>query len=170
MFAVDPEATLQWLWVVPRRRLQFTSPGCEPALIHSVLLIQSPLAGKFVLDPSGEQYGIPAEHRFIRWRDYVDRYVMRNKNHYGAQVWMIAHNGEEDFENGTGHAEQYWRDIREVLGGSIKIWLHHVTAGGSTLRQALGNEASMKEQDKWVGDDLVEKLVDVDLRPFWPLA
>jgi hypothetical protein len=83
---------------------------------------------------------------------------------------MIAHNGEEDFENGTGHAEQYWRDIREVLGGSIKIWLHHVTAGGSTLRQALGNEASMKEQDKWVGDDLVEKLVDVDLRPFWPLA
>jgi hypothetical protein len=146
VFAVDPEATVQWLWVVPRRRLQFTIPGLEVALIHSVLLIHSPLAGKFVLDPSAEQYSISPEHRFVRWQYYRDRYVMRKDQHYGAQVWMIAHNGDEDLEKGTGRTAKFWRDVREELDTSVEIWLRRVTArGGLTLRKGLDDEENTKE-------------------------
>ena len=155
VFAVDPKATVQWLWVIPRRRLQFTFPDSRVPLIHSVLLITSPLVGKFVLDPSAEQYGIPPEHRFIRWQYYRDQYVLRKEQHYGTQVWMVAHNGDQDLEDSTGSTAKFWRKVREELETSVDMWLGRVTArGGLTLKEGLDKEENAKEQAEWVANNV----------------
>ncbi|KAJ4313906.1 hypothetical protein N0V94_006717 [Neodidymelliopsis sp. IMI 364377] len=61
MITVDPGVKVHWLIVIPRRRLQLVFPD-EPgssshrhiAAAHTVLLIRSPLAGNFVVDPTAE--------------------------------------------------------------------------------------------------------------------
>jgi len=160
VFAVDPKATVQWLWVIPRRRLQFKLSNSRVPLIHSVLLITSPLAGKFVLDPSAEQYGIPPEHRFIRWQYYRDQYVMRKEQHYGTQVWMVAHNDDQDLEDSTGSTPKFWKKVRVELDTSVDTWLGLVTArGGLTLKEGLDKEEKAEEQAEWVAHNVGKNVV-----------
>jgi hypothetical protein len=160
VFAVDPKATVQWLFVIPRRRLQFTVSGSKAPLVHSALLVRSPLSGEFVLDPSAEQFGIPPEHRFVCWQYYRDQYVMRPEQHYGTQTWMVADNGEEDLKKGDFPYAEFWRKVRVELDTSVDTWLRRVTKKGDlTLQKGLDDKENTKEQAEWVAND-VRKNVD----------
>ena len=80
---------------------------------------------------------------------------MRKEEHYGTQVWMVADNGDKELKNGTTYTAQFWREVREELETSVRMWLERVTAkGGLTLKEGLGKEENAKEQAEWVAHDV----------------
>jgi cation transport ATPase len=51
---VKPNVQVHWVAVIPWRYLQITSFSRLFATTHAVLLIRSPMAGNFILDPTAE--------------------------------------------------------------------------------------------------------------------
>jgi len=55
-------------------------------ILHSVLLITLG-SRKYVLDPSGEQYGIPPRDLFLPFREYKKRYMVPLRYWAGRARW-----------------------------------------------------------------------------------
>lgn len=145
---VDPNAVVIWLLVIPRRRLQFVTPekpgSSQPrriATCHSVILIRSPLAGNLVLDPTMEQYGHPREHRFIAWKVYKARYILRKSKWIGKEVYRNIGTIFWHMLNSSPQLDSiYWRDVQRGFGKQFRDWLKHMQAGHEDLRQSLDDD------------------------------
>lgn len=166
---------MHWTIVVPRRRIQLVipdSPGSgfprHIASAHSVLLICSPLAGNFVLDPTAEQYGNPREHRFLTWRDYKKHYVLRKSKWNGIAVWCTAtHLGlEELFGDGDGGGEKYWRDARKAAAEGVDAWLENMQAGKESLRSGMDDQRRCKLEAIKLKLAIQKKMSLVDAQPY----
>lgn len=127
--------------VVPRRRFQLIFNCAPPASTHSVLLIRSPLAGNFVLDPTGEQFGIPREHRFLPWRTYKKRYIMSPSKWMGEAVWSTRTEAYLAGLNSMHGDWRFWARLRDAMDAQVAAWLPH---GDLT--------AAIDDEDRWKQD------------------
>ncbi|KZM20620.1 uncharacterized protein EKO05_0010907 [Ascochyta rabiei] len=152
---IDPNSEVLWMAVIPRRRFQFffgASRTCST--VHSVLLIRSRLAGNLVLDPTGEQYGIPREHRLLPWRVYKKRYVVSPGQWCGEGVWST---GTEAFIHGLEGGEDwpFWESVRDITDANVAAWLP-----SGDLRVVMNDEGHWKKKA-----ELLERLVAEEL--YW---
>ncbi|KAF9694293.1 hypothetical protein EKO04_008026 [Ascochyta lentis] len=150
---IDPDAEVLWMAVIPQRRFQlvFNDNG-DFSTTHSVLLIRSPLAGNFVLDPTAEQYGIPREHRFLPWRIYKKRYIMSPGKWCGEAVWST---GTEAFMHGLEMSADwgFWEKVRGAIDRMVTAWL-----SSDDLKVAISDEGRWRMEGK-----LLERMVTEEL-------
>jgi hypothetical protein len=93
---------------------------------------------------------------------------MRPEQHYGTQTWMVARNGEEDLEKGNFPYAEFWRNVREELETSMRVWLRFVTEkGGLTLKKGLDNKENTEEQDEWVVNNVRKSVDDLGQMPYF---
>lgn len=147
MRTVGLDAEVFWMAVVPRRRLQLVFHGCTVAWAHSVLFIRSRKAGNFVLDPTIEQYGHPREHRFLAWKDYKKRYIMRPSKWGGEAVWSTRTSGLADW------LEKYpcwafWGPVKDAIDRQVGLWLLNRRIETTTLRRAIDFEGYWKREEE----------------------
>lgn len=48
------------------------------------------------MDMSGEQFGVPREHRFLPWQEYRKRYVVRSRCWVGRAAWTLDTGGRRE--------------------------------------------------------------------------
>lgn len=110
------------------------------AVTHSVILINSPLAGDFVLDPTGEQYGHPHEHRFLAWSDYKELYVLSKKEWDGPEVWNRTNAPQMKLEADQSPDCTFWKDVRKEYRECFTQWLEELVAKHGDLKKGLDDE------------------------------
>ena len=109
--------------VVPRRRFQLlVADDGNFACTHAVLLIISPLAGNFILDPTAEQYGFPREHRFLPWSVYKALYIVDLSKFRAAAIWSTCFDAYirslQESENWA-----FWDSVKDELDEQVAVWL-----------------------------------------------
>ncbi|KAJ4339729.1 hypothetical protein N0V95_007695 [Ascochyta clinopodiicola] len=157
---LDPNAKVHWLAVIPRRRFQLLFDTSRIfSTVHSVLLIRSPLAGNFVLDPTAEQYGIPREHRFLPWRFYRKRYVMSPGQWCGEGVWST---GTEPFLHNLEHTFgwSFWESVRGVIDATVATTLLN-----GDLRKMMSDEERWKRKEERLEKLMAEELYWFPAKP-----
>ncbi|KAF2877300.1 hypothetical protein BDV95DRAFT_614512 [Massariosphaeria phaeospora] len=106
----DSDAKVSWLAIIPRPRFQFRFTfRSQMASLHSVLLLEMSNGDRFVLDASGEQFGIPRDHQFLPWHTYRDLYVIKRED-CPSQVRLTRDTG--------GHALEI-QDLAGVFGSQV---------------------------------------------------
>lgn len=84
----NPASKVEWLVVVPQPQFQLQlAYRKKEAIWHSVMLLTTSDGELFVLDPSGEQFGFPREHRFLPWKTYKELYVVERENWTGEATF-----------------------------------------------------------------------------------
>ncbi|KAJ4399225.1 hypothetical protein N0V91_009598 [Didymella pomorum] len=119
----NPNAQVLPMVVVPRRRFQLlVADNGNFACTHAVLLIIFLLAGKFILDPTAEQYGFPHKHRFLPWSVYKDLYVVDATKFRGAAVWSTRFDAYmRSLQEGENFA--FWDSVKDGLDVQVAAWL-----------------------------------------------
>ncbi|KAF2824156.1 hypothetical protein CC86DRAFT_408261 [Ophiobolus disseminans] len=115
--SLDPGAIVQLMCLIPRPpfQLAFEHNSFLRPPLHSVLLIT--VGGReYVLDPSGEQYGISARDLFLPFREYKKRYMLPLKHWGGKARWTVETFECEQFYNGLVSAARRAKKARvEVI-------------------------------------------------------
>lgn len=129
---VDPLATVEPLQVTGRPRIAFEKSdgtSIDAGLGHSIILICTSGGEKFVLDPTGEQYGVLRQHRFLPWRVYKDMYTMKREPRAGhttiTKTWSCAE--VINLLSRTKEGE-VWSPLHHIVDRSLDEWIQ---AGGS---------------------------------------
>jgi hypothetical protein len=116
---VDEFASICPLAVAARPRIAFAN--LATSLEHWVFLVSTSDGEKFILDPTGEQYGILREHRFLPWAVYKELYVMRGHRpgyptcKCPASMDQLVEQVETD--------SILWASLRDILTVTLGQWL-----------------------------------------------
>lgn len=80
-----------------------------------------------MLDPTGEQYGILQEHRFLPWTVYKEHYVMAG--HRAGYTTFKGGLSFEQLEQITEANSGVWTRLRLIMRATLHQWL----AAGETF-------------------------------------
>jgi hypothetical protein len=149
---IDPDVTVTWKIVIPRPRYVFYIRRHNNELpgetLHSVLLLVSGRGAKYILDMSGEQFGVPREHRFLPWQAYRKRYVVRNKYWTGRAAWTLdTRDRREDCLEVDGRTpDRFWSNAQEAVERAYATWDLGKDAIGEWWSQSLDMQSTVYDQ------------------------
>ncbi|KAF2019221.1 hypothetical protein BU24DRAFT_405923 [Aaosphaeria arxii CBS 175.79] len=125
---IDPGTTVKWLTTIPQPRVVFQFPGNQAAL-HSVLLITTALGERYVLDPTGEQFGIPQTHLFTPFWYYESEYIAEReywspdsleRSHVRVLYPPLKEQAFEAYMDLPGFI--FWKAAREQAEETGRLW------------------------------------------------
>jgi len=125
---IDPDITVTWKIVIPRPRYSFHIPRDANELPgethHSVLLLVTSRGAKYIMDMSGEQFGVPRKHRFLPWQAYRKRYVVRNKYWTGRGAWILntGDRREQCRKADKRDSAQFWSNTQQAVERACAEW------------------------------------------------
>ncbi|KAJ4332092.1 hypothetical protein N0V87_008653 [Didymella glomerata] len=152
---VDRQTQVYHMVVAPRRHFQITSAGNHTAATHSLFLICSPLGGKFIFDPTAEQYGIPREHRFLPWSVYKQLYIIDLEKFHGVAVWSVDFSGYQHWLERSDNWT-FWSSIGAVLDAQTDVWLQDCE-----LRTVMDDGTQWKIKEEELRRSVVDRLKGV---------
>ncbi|KAF1843244.1 uncharacterized protein K460DRAFT_357001 [Cucurbitaria berberidis CBS 394.84] len=149
---LDPGAKVSWMILVPQGRYTFAFNKPFRAVQHSVLLVDLSDGRQLILDPTGEQFGIPREHRFLPAHEYMKRYMVPSDDWEGRRTWILL--DAENEQEMVDKIELFWKNAKETAESCVEVWVKNILLlSHSSLEVVLDSGTQYMDQE--------EKLLDM---------
>ncbi|KAJ4983525.1 hypothetical protein SVAN01_10987 [Stagonosporopsis vannaccii] len=120
---IDPDAEVVWLAVA------------LPHADASILLIQSPHAGNFILDST----------------------VPKSKS-IGEENCISADGFDEDYYSKVDPTYTYWQDTQSIMIACVHFWLQNMSKGGTSLQESFDDQQKSGEAAAKLRADIVRMM------------